>query len=353
MKASKTLFKTAATLCACVAIAAGTFTVANRPAPPAETPVTAFVAAKTSPTAAKAETADKTREITLTAPAAPQNTAPPRTAKATESVTSPVLPVAFMPVIVAGTPAEDVTPAGGNKLVTSYTAGERLVEVYLEELADGSKELVVQINEPDGSSRTLRTGIAVDENNQCLFGLNGKGLLNTGFDFDYGQNLLFYAEDVFQRDYGYCELYDILAPLISADFLTVKFKFEYAGMDWMIQFWKGIYFFRTTGGEVGVYNKPLNRPVEFYDCGRDEDKMPISATVLRNGEIIFHKPLEVCWWQTGFALREPCPKEELTLQSTLVFPTEAMKTAFLAAVDAAAAEGFSYNVEGNAVSIVW
>jgi len=81
--------------------------------------------------------------------------------------------------------------------------------------------------------------------------------------------------------------------------------------------------------------------------------MPISATVLRNGEIIFHKPLEVCWWQTGFALREPCPKEELTLQSTLVFPTEAMKTAFLAAVDAAAAEGFSYNVEGNAVSIVW
>lgn len=352
MRAAKALFKTAATLCACCAIAAGTFTVANRSAPPAERTVTATVAAKTAPGAAQAETAEKISE-TNPAGIEPQNAAPVQNIQAAKPscvpVELPTLASTFHEAAASALPAPDSV----GRLLESYMANGRLVRVFLEPLADGNKELVVQITEPDGGSRAFRTGIAVDEAGQCLFGLNGKGLLNTGFNFDYGQSILYYSEVVFQRKYGYCELYDILAPLISADFLTVRFKFEYAGMDWMIQFWKGIYFFNTTGGEVGVYNKPQSRPCEFYDCGRDEDQMPISVTVLRNGEVIFRKPLEVCWWQTGFALREPCPKEELTLQSTLVFPAEEMRTAFTQAVDAAAAEDFSYTVDGNAVSVVW
>lgn len=352
MKASKTLFKTAATLCACCAIAAGTFTVANRPAPPAETPLTATVAAKTSAGTAQAETADRTRETTPAA-AETATAASPQTTQASKPSFAPADPSAFTPAFIPAAAFAPLSAADNGKLVTSYIAGERFVQVVLEPLEDGNKEVVLVISEPGGGSRTFRTGIAVDEDNGLLFGLNGKGLLNTGFNFDYSQSLFYYSEVVFQRNYGYCELYDILAPLISADFLTVRFKFEYAGMDWMIQFWKGTYFFNTTGGEVGVYNKPVSRPCEFYNCGRDEDKMPISATLLRNGEVVFQKPLENTWWQTGFALREPCPKEELTLQSTLVFPTEEMKTAFLSAVDAAAAEGFAYTVDGNAVSIVW
>lgn len=354
MKASKKLFKTAATLCACLAIAAGTMTATNRPVPPAETPLTATVAAKTSPGATQAGPVSETR-VTLPQPAAvPATTLSPQTSQASKPSSTPFELPALKPAFV---PTADsivqLLPSAEEKPVTSYMAGERFVQVYLEPLPDGNKELVLAISEPGGGSRAFRTGIAVDEDNGLLFGLNGKGLLNTGFNFDYRQTILYYSDVVFQRNYGYCELYDILAPLISADFLTVRFKFSYGDMDWMIQFWKGIYFFNTTGGEVGVYNKPQSRPIEFYDCGRDEDKMPISMAVLQNGETVFCRPLENCWWQTGFALREPCDKNELTLHSTLIFPTEAMRTAFTSAVDAAAAEGFSYTVDGNAVSIVW
>ena len=43
----------------------------------------------------------------------------------------------------------------------------------------------------------------------------------------------------FRRSLGYCELYDNMAPYAAMDFDTVRIKFRYDNLDWMVQMWKG------------------------------------------------------------------------------------------------------------------
>jgi len=234
----------------------------------------------------------------------------------------------------------------------SAQKGIKDVTAHMEDVSDGIQEVVFDYTNNAGERLSFRSGMYYDKANQLFYGKDGTGLFAFGYDFDINQLMLYAPADTWQRNLGFCQLYDIMGPMLNYDLLTKRIKFKYDGLDWMIQIWKGRYMI-TMGGEIGLYNKPEDRTVQFYDCAGDKYLMPISMTVLKGDDVILTKKMENCWWQTGFAFRPFYAPELLTLEGTIVFPNEVMKDAFTQAIDKMPLDKIAYMVDGNAVSFVW
>lgn len=235
---------------------------------------------------------------------------------------------------------------------SSAQKGIKDVTAHMEDVGSGIQEVVFNYTNNAGEHLSFRSGMYYDKANLLFYGKDGTGLFAFGYDFDIKQLMLYAPADTWQRNLGFCKLYDILGPMLNYDLLTKRIKFQYDGLDWMIQIWKGRYMI-TMGGEIGLYNKPEDRTVEFYDCAGDKYLMPISMTVLKGDDVILTKKMENCWWQTGFAFRPFYLPELLTLKGTIVFPNGVMRDAFTQAIDKMPLDKIAYTVDGNAVSIVW
>ena len=105
---------------------------------------------------------------------------------------------------------------------------------------------------------------------------------NPFVEFDENGNPVPIGATDFRRSLGYCELYDNMAPYAAMDFDTVRIKFRYDNLDWMVQMWKGQYG-PSIGCEIGVYHKPTTRMVEFYDCATDENSLVMEAPFTGRG----------------------------------------------------------------------
>ena len=60
-----------------------------------------------------------------------------------------------------------------------------------------------------------------------------------GYKYDPEGDVYYTNKDPWQRNFGFNELYDVGASFIVFYYDTMRCKFNYAGKDWMIQFWKG------------------------------------------------------------------------------------------------------------------
>lgn len=249
-------------------------------------------------------------------------------------------------------------PSKGNPLdsiksfLILYEAGINNLEVYLVDVGDGLQEIMADYENDLGEKQIFKSGIYYDPANLLLYGKDDTGIFALGFDFDIGQMTIYAAENGWNREMGFCRLYDVLAPLISYDYLTTRVKFSYADKDWMIQFWKGRYII-AMGGEVGIYYKPQDRLIDFYDCADDEHRLPISMRLLKGNKVLFEREMIDTWWQSGFNLGRIYLPAQLTLESTIVFHNDTMRDAFTQAVDRLICMGFTYTVDGLAVGIVW
>jgi uncharacterized membrane protein YgdD (TMEM256/DUF423 family) len=179
----------------------------------------------------------------------------------------------------------------------------------------------------------------------------------------------FYTEKVpFQAVFGFNALYDDFAFLANCYIDTIRCKFRYDNRDWMVQLWKGAYgVFLFTGGEMGIYNKPLDRGVEHYDSAKQADWIGMEMTIYREGEPVFSRPMENCWWLTGFGWGTlpgflQSPRSACVLAGGLQFPTAEMAALFageLAALGFARQKAVStatpdaYAIEGDTVRLVW
>ena len=108
--------------------------------------------------------------------------------------------------------------------------------------------------------------------------------------------------------------------------------FGNALIHWMIEFWKGQYGI-TTGAEVGIYvEKERGREEDpadvFYQCVSQEEELPVSMILYKNGKRIFRREKRH-WWLTGFFLGEFSWPSELMLEVSLTFPDMEMLEAFL------------------------
>ncbi|MCM1364829.1 MAG: DUF4474 domain-containing protein [Faecalibacterium sp.] len=178
-----------------------------------------------------------------------------------------------------------------------------------------------------------------------------------GFLYNPDGNYYYTADDPWQRNFGFNQLYDTGAPFLVFYYDTFRCKFNYNKKDWMIQFWKGQYGFVFLGAEVGVYNKPEDREREHYDCADDNDKLMMSMTFYRKGEELLSRQYASYWWCTGFVpgkLDQFSDRSELSMRVRITMKDYKMLLSFCAAMKD---NGFTLNKDfttsGLDVYITW
>lgn len=177
-----------------------------------------------------------------------------------------------------------------------------------------------------------------------------------GFAYDPSQDMFYSLMDCWQRNFGYCRLYDEASAIFSMIIDCEPISFRYREKRWLIEFWKGQYGM-TTGGEVGIYyteEPDLNIPGifsgPFYHSVMDEDRIYISFILKKNGNILFTRH-GYHWWLTGFKLGEFSQPSELTMDIMLDLHDREMMNAFVRGLKEAGYSEEEYSVRGKRVYV--
>ena len=175
-----------------------------------------------------------------------------------------------------------------------------------------------------------------------------------GFSYLPDQDIFTSTLDAWQRDLGYCGLYDDAAPYGQMVFDCEPVYFNYHDKTWLIELWKGQYGI-TTGSEIGIYHTNKIIPPEEYHRtlfrAVSDEEMPIfGLEVSRNGEDLFQLNRRH-WWLTGFRIGLFSQPEELCLKVSITFPDGEMETAFLTALGKMGRCRCSFCIQGRTVTL--
>lgn len=159
-----------------------------------------------------------------------------------------------------------------------------------------------------------------------------------GFGYSTKEKCFYATGNAWQRNFGYSDLYDKTSQLIAISYDTSKIFFIYGGKEWMIQLWKGQYGLVLLGAEVGVYNRPQgSNGSTYFECADNNELLPISLTLRRNGSPLFVRSQKFSWWQTGFVPGQlgvgvmvgSKHTKTLDLTTSITFKDENMRKAFV------------------------
>lgn len=171
----------------------------------------------------------------------------------------------------------------------------------------------------------------------CMGHCEKLNLLNSlaepfGFCYLPDPDVMVSRTDAWQKDFGYCSLYDKSASHFNMVFDCAPVYFDYADHTWMIEFWKGQYGINI-GGEIGIYKADSILSPKQYDHtlfhGVSEGEfLPVSMDLNFKGQPLFSVRREH-WWLTGFRMGAYCEPEDLTLDISITFPDECMLRSFV------------------------
>lgn len=175
--------------------------------------------------------------------------------------------------------------------------------------------------------------------------LDGSGLL--GFSYDAKDEAFYASTYAWQRNFGYTYLYDVAAPFIVCAFDTSRIFFDYNGMEWMVQLWKGQYGYVLNGCEIGLYYRDVGDDElvdasgrKFYKCADDEMLVQMELTMYKNDKLFFHRSKQYSWWLTGFKPGVldmvgyyPESTKVLRVSSTIYFTDNEMMDAFIGGLE--------------------
>lgn len=239
-------------------------------------------------------------------------------------------------------------------LLGAYFSVFKSCHIVLEDMGNGTYEFVLEIEYEDGFSERLYSGTLYNPETGEFFGPSGKGLTDTGFNFDMKNMVVYAVLDCWMRDFGFCAEYDLfcyMTPFFA--YHTRRFKFDYAGKEWMVQVWKGRYVI-ANGAEVGVYNRAPEKFGSYYDCAENEDMLNMSLSVFHGDELLLNREEQEHWWINGFRLSQNIySAKDLTIRFTMEMKDEAMLKAFTDAVDNNMYHDVSYTVDGLKVNLEW
>ncbi|MBQ3889243.1 MAG: DUF4474 domain-containing protein [Clostridia bacterium] len=200
--------------------------------------------------------------------------------------------------------------------------------------------------------------LSLDELQRMLFDKDvaHKVLTTCGFEYDADQGIYYSTMYPIQRIFGYNIFYDLFANQFGMFFSTERIKFDYAGKNWMVQIWKGQYGI-TAGGEIGLYNKPMDRPVQ-YDTVPDDEMIVMAFDFYNMNQKVFSRGPEKHWWLTGFKLFDVGSPMLIDLVITLEFPNDEMADAFLGGLretckNTTTVDRMTYSRSGNTFTIKW
>lgn len=214
-------------------------------------------------------------------------------------------------------------------------------------------EVFIEFRYKDGSTETISPGIFVNTVTGECTNRDNSGIIGSGFNFSLSDMVLYATVDCWMRNFGFCVLYDVLANAIPFvyNYDTKRFHFEYDGLSWMIQIWKGNYFV-ANGGEVGIYCRTPDKKSTFYECVDDSRMLPMTMEISRGDKVLVKKERELHWWINGFnmsgKLYEP---ESLTMKFSIEMPDSEMLKAFTESMDKY--DDVSYTVENLTVNVIW
>ncbi len=152
-----------------------------------------------------------------------------------------------------------------------------------------------------------------------------------GFAYQHGEDAMTSRVDAWQREFGYCALYDQSAVHFGMVFDCEPIYFDYQGHTWLIEFWKGQYGI-CAGGEIGIYqhDDPLNSqqyPTALFQAVPDSQLLPISMRLRHRAGCLFSVG-QNHWWLTGFRVGIFTRPEELEMTVSITFPDRAMLQGF-------------------------
>ena len=215
-------------------------------------------------------------------------------------------------------------------------------------------EVVLFVRFTDGTGCEMHPSIWINSETGDCYSKNGKGIINTGFNFNINKLMVYAPMYCWMRDFGFTVLYDINCYIFPMwNYITRRFHFNYDDRQWMIQIWKGNYLI-TNGGEVGIYNRSKYAIGTYYNTVSDEERMVMSLRISHGDDVLVDIEPTLHWWVNGFQMNNYMYKpSSMLLESTIEFPNETMRNAFTKAVDSEYHHDVTYTVDGNNVSISW
>ncbi|MHC1684717.1 MAG: DUF4474 domain-containing protein [Clostridiaceae bacterium] len=164
-----------------------------------------------------------------------------------------------------------------------------------------------------------------------------KAIDSAGYIYDQSKDIFFTSLNPWQRDFGYCRLYDEALILFGMVVDCEPIYFKYGGQKWLIEFWKGQYSL-SAGAEIGVYTPQGPELIVngistgyIYHCASDKNLLNISFVLKKNGKEVITRE-EKHWWLTGFKLGEFAHPSELTLDIEISLKDQLMADAFVGAL---------------------
>lgn len=223
-----------------------------------------------------------------------------------------------------------------------------------EEGEENVYEIVLDITMRDGFVRRVTTGIMVNTETGEVYDRYGNGMVGTGYNFSLSQMLVYTTVSSWTRDFGFCLFYDIFSYTTPFFFYeTRRIKFDYDGLEWMVQIWKGNYLV-SNGAEIGIYSRDNLRFGSYYNCATDEQMMEMSMELYHGDDLIFSRPKTLHWWLTGFRISDTLyPASSMTLKFSIDMQNEEMLKAFCKAIDNHYMHDITYTVDGLTVNVVW
>lgn len=216
-------------------------------------------------------------------------------------------------------------------------------------------EIHLAITLKDGTVEDIGTGVCFNTETQQAFGKDGNGILGTGYSFSIPEVLLYAQVNAWTRNFGFCLFYDFFSYTTPFFFYeTRRIKFDYDGLEWMIQLWKGNYLI-SNGAEIGIYSREESKFGSFYDCANDDQMMEMSMELYHGDDLIFSRPKQLHWWLTGFKITTDnlYPADSMTMKFSIDMKDKEMLNAFCNAIDNHYRRDMSYTVDGLTVNVVW
>ena len=231
------------------------------------------------------------------------------------------------------------------------------VNIYTVEHEDFPGEYCVTLDVvyADGEKETMMPGIIIDSETGRTHGWTDKGMIDLGFDFDVPELLTYGTVNSWQRALGFSVLDDILGNSVPIfNMTTRRYKFDYAGKEWMIQIWKGNYLLMSNGVEVGIYNRPKHSFGTFYNSVSDDEMMPIKVELYHGDKLLFEKGPMMHWWMSAFKVtRTLYQPKDLTMRFSIEMPDQEMLQAFAGAIDRHGAHDATYTVDGLTITVTY
>ena len=243
------------------------------------------------------------------------------------------------------------------RAIGAYMSIMKKMEVTTEKTAEKDVyKVILNVEYEDGTTESHYAGILINAKTGDCYGDKSTGMIGTGYNFNFYEAMVYTTVDCWMRNFGFCVLYDVVALSIPVvfNYITRRYRFEYDGLEWMIQMWKGNYVI-SNGAEIGIYNREPDKKVgSFYNCATTEQQLDMSLQVLIGDKVLLSRPMESHWWISGFALSTKVySPASLTLKSTIQFPDMEMLEAFTDAIDNEINGDASYTVDGLKVNFVW